>query len=93
MLHSPEGKLYVGQTRRELHVRLREHCKPSAPDTPIHRAIRRHGRWDPVTKTIRGFGVQAFECSDHRLDALEARLIRRLRTLTPRGYNSSTHFP
>lgn len=85
VLQSPDGKMYVGQTRRELHVRLREHW--DRPHTPIGRAVRRHGRWDPAAKTIRGFRVLAFPCRDDRLVEREARLIARLQTRGPRGYN------
>lgn len=87
VLQSPDGKMYVGQTRRELHVRLREHW--NARGTAIGQAIRRYGRWDPASKTIVGFRVLAFPCRDDRLAEREARLIARLATLAPRGYNRS----
>ena len=85
VLRGPDGKMYVGQTRRELHVRLREHW--DRPHTEIGRALRRHGRWDPAAKTIRGFRVLAFPCADHRLGEREARLIAQLKTMAPAGYN------
>lgn len=85
VLQSPDGRMYVGQTRRELHVRLREHW--NARGTAIGQAIRRYGRWDPKTKTILGFRVLAFPCPDHRLAERETRFIAQLKTLAPRGYN------
>lgn len=85
VLQGPDGRMYVGQTRRALHVRLREHW--NAPHTLIGQAVRAHGRWDPATKTILGFRVLSFACPDHRLDERETRFIRQLRTLAPAGYN------
>lgn len=85
VLQSPDGKMYVGQTRRELHVRLREHW--DRPHTAIGAAVRKHGRWDPKTKTIQGFRVLAFPCRNDRLNERETRFIAQLKTLAPRGYN------
>lgn len=95
VLQGPDGKRYVGQTCRPLHVRLREHWDAATAQrpTPLHRAIRRHGAWDPRHKTIKGFRVSWFACPDGGLNAAEAQCIRRLNAQAPRGYNVRTHFP
>lgn len=91
-LTDPRGRSYVGQTKRPLHIRLREHCydaNSAAADRCflIQRAVRRYGAWDPVRQRIGGFSLTSFYCDDARLNAEEARMIRRLGSMAPRGYN------
>ncbi len=77
------GKLYIGQTIRDLDERLYWHfySAKTGPTSYIHRAIRK-------------YGIQSFECSvidstdtKETLDEKEVYWIKFLKTKAPDGYN------
>lgn len=81
----PEGKKYVGKTCQTSHARWRQHrteARIGRKDTPLLRAIRKHG---PDAFTIEDLG----ECdSQTKLNAKERRWIKELGTDDPaKGYN------
>ncbi len=74
-------------------MRLREHCyDANSPERCflIQRAVRKYGAWDPARRRIRGFSLSSFYCDDRRLNQEEARLIKRLGSMAPHGYNLTT---
>lgn len=80
---SPSGKQYVGQTKRSVEARWKEHlvdahgldrCKA------LNGAIRKYGADAFVVKTI-AYALPWL------LDEMEARMIEELRTVVPQGYN------
>lgn len=75
----PNGKYYVGQTRRPLAERLRSHKFHVARGrTPLYAAIRKYG-WPVV--------FEAGEYPNGELDLREQQLIVNLNTVAPNGYN------
>lgn len=82
---SPSGKHYVGQTRRSIAVRWKEHEADALDPAKDHCkalncAIRKYGAASFTVKLIAC-------CLPWLLDAYEEELILSLDTLTPRGYN------
>jgi group I intron endonuclease len=73
------GKIYIGQTTRSIHKRLREHQKESSGCVAIHSAIKFHG-WE-------NFEKEWYEVPDDDLNFYEEMLIALLGTLAPDGYN------
>ena len=74
-----DGKIYIGQTIRPIHKRLKEHQKESSGCVAIYNAIKKHG-WDNFEKDY-------YECPDEDLNFDEDLLVREMGTLSPSGYN------
>jgi len=74
------GKIYIGQTLRPIHKRLREHeTGKNDRCRLIYRAIKKHG-WEKFEKDY-------YECPDEDLNFDEELLVREMDTLAPGGYN------
>jgi group I intron endonuclease len=73
------GKIYIGQTTRPIHTRLKEHRKGKRNCSAIYNAIQKYG-WENFEKDY-------YECPDEDLDFDEELLVREMRTLSPNGYN------
>ena len=73
------GKTYIGQTIRAIHIRLEEHKKKTSGCVAIYNAIQKYG-WDNFEKDY-------YECPDEDLDFDEELLVREMGTLAPYGYN------
>lgn len=73
------GKIYIGQTIRSIHVRLEEHKKKSSGCVAIYNAIQKYG-WDNFEKDY-------YECPAEDLNFDEDLLVREMGTLSPDGYN------
>lgn len=79
MLTSPSGKSYIGQTKRPIEERFKEHQKSSSGCVAIYRAIQYHG-WD-------NFEKHWYEVPDDDLNDHEELMVEVLGTLAPGGYN------
>jgi group I intron endonuclease len=81
-LTSPSGKKYIGQTRRSLEERLRDHVH-SKECVALHHAIMK-------------YGIETFQkeiivvCNNEHLDYYEKRSIDMYHALVPHGYNIRT---
>jgi group I intron endonuclease len=74
------GKIYIGQTIRQIEKRLNEHkTGKSRRCVAIYNAIKFHG-WD-------NFEKDWYECPDEDLNFDEELLVREMGTLSPGGYN------
>lgn len=82
---SPSGKRYVGQSRKGLAARWREHVSEASQgsDTPLHRAIRKYGAG--------AFRAELLEQCDTQASAYaaERRWIAQRGTMAPAGYNAT----
>lgn len=75
------GKQYVGQTSRELSVRIDEHFRDKDSKLPLHKAIRKYGQSNFTVTVLK-------RCkSEQELDKTEGMFIKKLNTTTPNGYN------
>ena len=73
-------KIYIGQTRRPIQERFKEHrTGKSNSCRAIYNAIKFHG-WD-------NFEKEWYECPDEDLDFDEELLVKEMKTLSPDGYN------
>lgn len=75
---APNGKCYVGQTKRHPEQRLQEHAK-YATCRVIHHAIKKYG--------LENFDIDWIEVPDDELDAYEVKVIAKLECMVPNGYN------
>lgn len=76
------GKAYVGKTRRDLHIRIREHVMDARNKafTPFTRAVRKHG--------IVAFDIAVLEnCAVASIDERERFWISQIQCRKPHGYN------
>ena len=74
------GKIYIGQTIRPIHRRLRQHeTGESKGCRAIYGAIQKYG-W-------KNFEKDYYECPDEDLNFDEELLVREMGTLSPGGYN------
>jgi group I intron endonuclease len=89
ILTSPSGKSYVGQTRKELSKRLRQHCKSNSRCSALVNAIKKYGGVYRDGE-IENFDLDFFEVPDDELDRYEVLCIECLETLAPGGYNLTT---
>lgn len=77
------GKKYVGQTRREVLFRFRQHTKYPSAKMPLGRSIIKYG--------ADHFSVASLECcSLASLNARERFWISELRVASPHGYNATS---
>lgn len=81
-LSSPSGKMYIGQTQRQVMERIEEHCNQK--------------EYSMVSKAIQKYGIENFKitilkvCEVESLNDWEVRLIKEYGTLCPNGYNIRT---
>lgn len=75
------GKIYIGQTNRDINQRLKEHTFPSSGCKAIRDAIIKYG--------VENFTIEevAKASSQDQLNILEKVHIETLETLAPKGYN------
>ena len=83
------GKMYIGQTTRDINSRLQDHKKVARYRNTerkyfIHKAIAKHG-WEAFDKHV----LEVCE-SQAELDAAESFWIERYNTIAPNGYNLKT---
>lgn len=71
------GKQYVGQTTRDINVRISEHKRKK--NYVLGKSIKKYG--------IENFKWISFSCPEEDLDWTEIFLIKELNTLVPNGYN------
>lgn len=81
-LTSPNGKKYIGQTRRTLEKRIKEHCNRKEC-TALYNALLKYG--------IDNFKVDILIiCDEENLNYYEIKYIKEFNTLYPNGYNIKT---
>jgi hypothetical protein len=81
LLHFPaSGKGYVGQTRRTLEQRVREHQNERSACRALRAAIRKYGTAGFVASVLKRVPVE-------ELDFWETQFVRMIGTLAPAGYN------
>jgi group I intron endonuclease len=81
---SPSSKQYIGQTKRNIKIRFREHStRKSSNCTLLKRAGKKYG-WEHMVIEI------LVECPNEELDKNEIECIKLYRTLVPEGYNCTT---
>lgn len=79
-LTSPSGKMYIGQTKRSVEKRIKEHIKCDGNCILLERAITKYG--------ISNFKIETLiQVNDELLDNYEIRLIDLYNTQEPHGYN------
>lgn len=85
IVNSLNGKIYVGQTKRTIDIRWKEHCKNIniyKERLPLYKALNKYG--------IENFNVyQIEECPNNQLDEREIYWIRELKSFGENGYNCS----
>ena len=83
------GKIYVGQTIRDLHQRVNEHFYTAAREkdtSPFYRAIRKYGRENFIWESV-------CECfSQEDLDEKERLIATKFDAWVPNGYNIRAGF-
>jgi group I intron endonuclease len=82
-LTSPSGKSYIGQTKRPIEKRLREHSKMSTGCVALNSAIQKYG-FDSFKVDI------LLIANDEHLDMYETNMINIYNSLYPNGYNIRT---
>ena len=77
------GKIYIGQTVKDLSARWKRHCCPSSGCTALHNAIVKYG--------ADNFTVEQIDvaCSKEELDRKEQYWIKHFNSRVPNGYNLS----
>jgi group I intron endonuclease len=79
-LRSPSGKCYIGQTRRPIQKRLREHKKQIPGCIALNNAISKYG--------FENFKIEILlEVNDSVLNEYEKKFIDSYNTIYPNGYN------
>jgi group I intron endonuclease len=79
-LHSPSGKCYIGQTRRSVEKRVKEHEKSYSGCIALNSAITKYG--------FNSFKVETLmEVNDELLDVYEKKFIEAFDSFYPNGYN------
>jgi group I intron endonuclease len=81
-LTSPSGKSYIGQTKRSIETRIKEHFKCFGNCIALENAIKKYG--DKMEYEI------LLETNDEQLNFYETRMIDVYNTMEPRGYNIRT---
>lgn len=76
------GKMYIGQTKRSIDIRWKEHLR-SKDDSPIHKAFRKYG--------IENFKIETLEeCADELLNEKEIYYIKQYNSYNGHiGYNAT----
>ena len=83
MISSPSRKAYIGQTRRNVQRRFRQHIWPSTRLTAIHQAIMKYGPENMKVETL-------LEVPNELLDFYERKMIEVYQTFGKRGYNATS---
>lgn len=79
-LTSPSGKMYIGQTKRPIEKRIREHSKMATGCVALNNAIQSYG--------FQTFRVEILvQVNEKHLDMYESLFIERFDTICPNGYN------
>ena len=82
-LTSPSGKTYIGQTKRSIEKRLREHSKLSTGCVALNNTIRKYG--------FNTFKVEILlTANNEHLDMYEMNMINIYDSVYPNGYNIRT---
>jgi len=81
-LFSPSGKTYIGQTKRDIEKRRKEHFKCPGSCILLENAIKKYG--DKMEFEI------LLEVNDEHLDTYEIKFIQLYGSLEPNGYNIRT---
>jgi group I intron endonuclease len=79
-LISPSVKKYIGQTRRPLQKRLREHAKMITGCVILNESVKKYGFENFKTEVL-------IETDDAKLNDYEVKFIEEYNTLYPNGYN------
>jgi group I intron endonuclease len=79
-LTSPSGKMYIGQTKRDVSRRFREHSKIIPGCVALNSAIKKYG-FDTFKKEV------LLEINNELLDKYEIKFIDFYNTVFPNGYN------
>jgi|UniRef100_A0A6C0DJ86 group I intron endonuclease len=88
-LTSPSGKSYIGQTKRSIETRIKEHFKCPGYCIALENAIKKYGNKMEYEILL--------ETNDEQLNLYESRMIHVYNTVEPFGYNirsggeASTH--
>lgn len=85
MIQGPMGKKYIGQTKKTIEYRFKQHCNQinSKNCTYLHNAMKKYG--------INKFTYEIIDEVDNDfLDNLEIYYINEYNTLVPNGYNLQT---
>ena len=80
ILRFPNGKVYIGQTRKDFRKRWQLHRVRANHSWAVARAIKKYG-WENVKKEV------VVELPDNELDAFEVLLIDVYGSVRPGGYN------
>lgn len=83
LITSPSGKRYVGQTRRSLEQRMKQHQNPKSGCPILSASIRKYG-WNRMSVQV----LQ--ECSNEELNDLERFYIKGYNCLSPEGMNCTS---
>jgi group I intron endonuclease len=81
-LTSPSGKSYIGQTKRTIEKRIKEHFKCPGYCIALENAIKKYG--DKMEYEV------LLEVNDEQLNFYEIRMIQLYDTIEPKGYNIRT---
>jgi group I intron endonuclease len=79
---SPSGKSYIGQTKRPIEKRIKEHFKCPGYCIALENAIKKYG--DKMEYEV------LLEVNDEQLNFYEIRMIQVYDTIEPKGYNIRT---
>ncbi len=80
MIIFPSGKRYIGQTKRNVEKRIKEHLKCNGGCTILENAIKKYGSENIVVETL-------LETDNKQLDFYESKYIEEYNTVEPNGYN------
>lgn len=81
-LTSPSGKSYIGQTKRSIEKRIKEHFKCPGYCVALENAIKKYS--DKMEYEV------LLEVNDEQLNFYEIRMIQVYDTIEPKGYNIRT---
>ena len=81
-LTSPSGKSYIGQTKRPIEKRMKEHFKCPGYCIALENAIKKYS--DKMEYEV------LLEVNDEQLNFYEIRMIQMYDTIEPKGYNIRT---
>ena len=79
-IQSPCGKMYIGQTRRSVELRIKEHFKCEGTCLILENAIKKYGSELMKVETL-------LEVNDAFLNTYEQMFIEKFQTVEPLGYN------
>jgi len=77
------GKKYIGQTTREMHIRFQEHCKKPISNSLINNSIKKYGKDCFYMESL----WESENCNQDELNEKEKYFITEYNTIVPNGYN------